>query len=252
MNQDDSFRLLISRPKSSISSLVQGIWAASVLDGVGIEKTLYADACSGIIFNLAGNVAIGENFFPEGIVALPVKSRADNMVLFEGARVAGIRFHPGGGFAFTGKHFDRPTLLSHRDSKEYRVHQLYSKLKRIDNLENSIQYISDWAVGRLANVAPLPKSLDRALKSISLFGDLSDLNACVDISHRQVERLFKAWVAVTPKQYQRILRVKRTIHFLRLNENVKLSDVAQHFGYSDQAHMNREFREIASTTPRHL
>ena len=54
---------------------------------------------------------------------------------------------------------------------------------------------------------------------------------------------------MTPKQYQRILRVKRTINYIREHGQTNLAEVAQQFGFSDQAHMTREFRAIARLTP---
>ncbi len=69
------------------------------------------------------------------------------------------------------------------------------------------------------------------------------------MSQRQIERLFKLWLGMTPKYYQRILRVKKVINFLRVHKKVNLADVSQQFGFSDQAHMTREFRAIACATP---
>ncbi|MDO6528021.1 helix-turn-helix domain-containing protein [Motilimonas sp. 1_MG-2023] len=81
---------------------------------------------------------------------------------------------------------------------------------------------------------------------------LADLDSQVSLSQRQIERLFKRWLEISPKQYQRILRVQKTINYLREHKAVTLVDVSQQFGFSDQAHMTREFRSIASITPSKL
>jgi len=57
---------------------------------------------------------------------------------------------------------------------------------------------------------------------------------------------------MTPKHYQRILRIKKTIYFLRLHKNANLANVAHQFGFSDQAHMTREFKAIAHITPKQV
>nr|WP_286206491.1 helix-turn-helix domain-containing protein [Sessilibacter corallicola] len=75
------------------------------------------------------------------------------------------------------------------------------------------------------------------------------LNESIALSQRQMERQFKLWLDMTPKYYQRILRIKKTINFLRENKDANLAEVAVQFGFSDQAHMTREFRTIASITP---
>lgn len=64
-----------------------------------------------------------------------------------------------------------------------------------------------------------------------------------------MERLFRQWLDMTPKQYQRILRVKNAATFLLSHPDARLAEVALAFGFSDQAHMCREFRALASTTP---
>jgi transcriptional regulator GlxA family with amidase domain len=53
---------------------------------------------------------------------------------------------------------------------------------------------------------------------------------------------------VSPKYYPRIFRVKKSICFLLHHKNINLVDVAQQFGFSDQAHMTKERRSIACIT----
>jgi transcriptional regulator GlxA family with amidase domain len=55
---------------------------------------------------------------------------------------------------------------------------------------------------------------------------------------------------MTPKYYQRILRVKHAISFIKLNPQATLVDVTLENGFTDQAHMTREFTYIAKITPK--
>lgn len=98
----------------------------------------------------------------------------------------------------------------------------------------------------------VPDALVQALESIDQGAALRQLSENIELSQRQIERLFRLWLGMTPKYYQRILRVKKAIHFLRLHRYLNLADVSQQFGFSDQAHMTREFRVIACTTPRQV
>ena len=68
-------------------------------------------------------------------------------------------------------------------------------------------------------------------------------------SHRAFNALFKEAVGLTPKRYARLLRFQHMLERLRSASGVSLSDLALAAGYSDQAHMNREFREFAGVTP---
>jgi AraC-like DNA-binding protein len=46
------------------------------------------------------------------------------------------------------------------------------------------------------------------------------------------------------------LRVKSTLNFIKFNPEVGLADIALSKGFSDQAHMTREFKQIAKITPK--
>ncbi|WP_370277516.1 helix-turn-helix domain-containing protein, partial [Pontibacterium sp.] len=65
-----------------------------------------------------------------------------------------------------------------------------------------------------------------------------------------LERLFKQWVGISPKHYSRLLRVNLARSALRKAEgNISLTDAALNAGYFDQAHFNREFKQVVGLTP---
>lgn len=60
-------------------------------------------------------------------------------------------------------------------------------------------------------------------------------------------RRFTQQVGLTPKSSARILRFRRAVTLL--NRGTSLTDTSTSCGFYDQAHLNREFRTIAGTTP---
>ncbi len=54
---------------------------------------------------------------------------------------------------------------------------------------------------------------------------------------------------MTPKVVARVLRFERAVTLLSTRP---LADVAVVCGYTDQAHLNREFRALADCTPREM
>ncbi|OJT01461.1 hypothetical protein BEE62_09030 [Marinobacter nauticus] len=104
-------------------------------------------------------------------------------------------------------------------------------------------------IGHFRLTKTLPGPLKQALDSFNETTTPGALNEQIGVSQRHVERLFKHWMEMTPKQYQRILRVKRAIDYIREHSRANLAEVAHQFGFSDQAHMTREFRAIARITP---
>jgi AraC-like DNA-binding protein len=68
-------------------------------------------------------------------------------------------------------------------------------------------------------------------------------------SRRHLAQRFQSEVGVSPKQAARILRFDRTRRFLAQPDRPALADAAVVCGYYDQAHLTREFRELAGMTP---
>lgn len=212
-------------------------------------RSLYSDAGSGIIFNLAGDVIIGNEILPEGVIMLPVKKQAENIFLSPGAQLAGIRFRPAIGYAVLGQHYDKPTLLFPDEGQPYNLYRIYDELRMQKDMESQVEALDLWANNNLDFINVIPDPLEKALKCIEQDEAPWQLSESIELSQRQIERLFKFWLGMAPKHYQRILRVNKAICFLRLHKNVNLADTAQQFGFSDQAHMTREFRTIACITP---
>lgn len=201
------------------------------------------------MFHLAGDVKIGDETLPAGVIIQPVKTVSEKIVLSPGSKIAGIRFHPAIGYGVLGQHFDKPTRLSPAEGEPYSLYQLHAELRMRNNSNGQVEALYQWAANHLSFTNVLPVSLKRALKGIEIGETPGQLNENIQLSQRQIERLFQFWLGMTPKHYQRILRVKKAISFLRQHDNADLADVAQQFGFSDQAHMTREFRVIACTTP---
>jgi AraC-like DNA-binding protein len=67
------------------------------------------------------------------------------------------------------------------------------------------------------------------------------------VSVRQLERQFHHDVGLRPKAFARIVRLQAALR--RIREGRALSDVAVACGYYDQAHMTRDFRQLAAMSP---
>jgi len=79
---------------------------------------------------------------------------------------------------------------------------------------------------------------------------MADLAAQSYLSSSQFERQFKHYTAVSPKAYARIVRFGSLQAALLVNPSIRLADLATVYGYSDQAHLIREFKAFADCTPR--
>ncbi|ENM5735659.1 AraC family transcriptional regulator [Vibrio mimicus] len=234
-----------------LSALIQGIWSASVPDfrTEPITKSLYSDAGSGLLFHLDGEVKIGDKWLPQGIVILPINKISEKVTLSPGSQLAGLRFLPAIGYGLVEQHFTSPTLLTADIGHLHELDVLYATLQLETENQGRIEMLHKWASKSFQRSNIIPNSLKQVLKCIDHDAKLQGVDELVALSQRQIERLFKHWMDISPKQYQRILRVQRTVNYLRQNKGASLVDVSQQFGFSDQAHMTREFRAIACITP---
>ncbi len=69
------------------------------------------------------------------------------------------------------------------------------------------------------------------------------------LSERTLERHFDRYVGLRPKLQARVERFARVSTALRRRPDEPLTELAHRFGYSDQAHLTREFREFAGLPP---
>jgi AraC-like DNA-binding protein len=71
-------------------------------------------------------------------------------------------------------------------------------------------------------------------------------------SRRHLTTRFREHVGLGPKTFARVARFSRAVEVLRSERTGSLAQVAYECGYFDQAHLNRDFRQFAGTTPAEL
>lgn len=80
---------------------------------------------------------------------------------------------------------------------------------------------------------------------------VAQIAAKLGLSARQLQRRFRDQTGLTPKHFARIGRLRRVLAYLRGEHPFEtLTDVAHDLGYSDQAHMNHDFKALTGLSPR--
>ena len=85
---------------------------------------------------------------------------------------------------------------------------------------------------------------------VLLRGDLplEELACKLDLSTRQLERLFKAETGKSPQAFAKQVRL-RTAAWLLTSSDRTVADIASSCGFSDASHLGREFRKQFGVPP---
>lgn len=114
-----------------------------------------------------------------------------------------------------------------------------STLRRIALLDSFLQR-------RLHPVRALHPPIAQALAHLADGTDIAALAAASGGSHKRFIAQFRDAVGLAPKRYARVQRLQRV---LAIAPGTRWCDAALEAGYSDQAHLSREFRALTGLTP---
>lgn len=78
---------------------------------------------------------------------------------------------------------------------------------------------------------------------------IEDLSTATGMSNRQLVRKFNNGIGLSPKEFSRIIKFINSLHYLKRQDMLYLSDAAYDCGYYDQAHFIRDFKEYSGLTP---
>ncbi|MDA7087310.1 GlxA family transcriptional regulator [Pseudomonas sp. SA3-5] len=117
---------------------------------------------------------------------------------------------------------------------------------------DKMQEVMDVSVVAVDCDPTLPQHLKLALELMHNNIDepltVDEIAACVNISRRQIERLFCRYVQATPSRYYLELRLTRARQLLQ-QTNKSLTDIAVASGFVSISHFRRCFREFFEISP---
>jgi AraC-like DNA-binding protein len=123
------------------------------------------------------------------------------------------------------------------------------RLLKAAHPERQLDLFEALLAARLPEVRGLHPAVAHALVRFPTTGDVGDVVDETGYSHRRFIALFRDAVGLPPKLYCRVLRFQNALPLLATRPPLPLADVALAAGYSDQPHLNREFRELAGVSP---
>ncbi len=129
--------------------------------------------------------------------------------------------------------------------------QLEDQLYDADGWQACFGVLERFLLDRAAE-APQPHPLVAAawskLRETAGTARIGTLAGQLGCSRRHLTALFHEQTGLAPKTAARLLRFARVREHIRAMPD-RWADIAYYYGYCDQAHLNRDFRELAQTTP---
>lgn len=168
--------------------------------------------------------------------------------------IMAVRFHPDGFTPFCTMPLsdmtNRPVSLTELYGQE--GEDLERSIVSNPRYDKSIETLETFLLNRLKdkdNIDRLTASSVDAL--LALRGQLSidGLAEQQGTSRRQLERRFAATVGLSPKQLAKIVRLQYALKGLEQKQFDNLTSLAMEYGYFDQAHFIKDFKEFTGVTP---
>jgi AraC-like DNA-binding protein len=213
--------------------------------GNGQNNRVMPDGCLDVIFDLRASSAR-----PAIVVGAMLTAGVFQYV--GPVDLFGARFVPGAAPLFlrapaaelTDTTIDACTIWSDVDD-------LVGLMLESEDLRARIRLLDQYLIRRLRPDRPYLVALRGMALIERARGQLRVERICetLNVTERALQRVFASYVGITPKQALRVMRFRHTLNCLQREPRGSLSSIALSCGYADQAHFNREFRELAGLTP---
>ena len=186
--------------------------------------------------------------FLVGLQRKPLLFRSSGTV-----KLVATRFYAWGALPFLDIQRQTPNNLAITLGREW--HDLADKLEpavQANDYDAAVAGVEDFLIGKLLTAAFDLKQIQTAARMLHHKKGqfrVAELAEYCHLSARQLERRFQDVVGVSPKVLARTIRFEEIRKRLMFDPDTSLTDLAYEFGYTDQAHFIRDFREFADRTP---
>ncbi|RYJ37369.1 Helix-turN-helix, arac domain protein [Flavobacterium anhuiense] len=214
------------------------------------QERVYPDGCSGIIINL-GNSCLTDNGslfleFGKTYAVGAMDSYKDSLIDMD-THLAGACLKPA---AFANFYSYDPQRILINNTVEFEKSNSF----HTDTVfEKSFDYFNRFYLDRLKNknipLQSVINDIDLANGQISIY-ELAKKN-CTTV--RQLERNFKKYIGLSPKEYSNIIRFQNALNIIKkTNQDRSLSDIAFECGYYDHSHLSNEIKRNTGLSPSSL
>ncbi|TDE04990.1 helix-turn-helix transcriptional regulator [Flavobacterium hiemivividum] len=237
----------IIKPCKELNSFIDFYWE---LKGNELEKQwerVFPDGCAGVVMNL-GNTCVTDNGlvsmdFGKTYVVGAMNSFKDSFIDRE-THLLGVCLKPAT-FANFYNYASQNELTN--NTVEFEKSNSFNVDKM---MENPFKHFDHFFLERI-------KSKTNQLQSV--INDIYLTNGQISIYElskrnfttvRQLERSFKKYIGLSPKEYSNIIRFQNALSVIKnTNHDRSLLDIAFECGYYDHSHLSNEIKRITGLSP---
>lgn len=231
-------------PRAPYNKWVEAIWFFGNSFPQGDEKRVLPDCCVDLIFDLTGRQE------PKWVGTM---TRPLMVAQTHPSKLLGIRFRPGFASLAMGAAVETAadTVIDAPSLGQKSIVVLGEKLTEAPDGSLQMTLIANWLGGIfMVPSATFPPAL-ALLDTLEVRGweyPISCWAENLGVSTRQLERVIKGLVGVTPAEFRSLLRFRNALKVLQQTGQAS-AEVALMAGYFDQPHFNRDFKKFSSLTP---
>lgn len=226
-------------PPHELAPYVECFWV-SVVD-TACARRILPDGCIDLLFFTRGKRVIDAQ-------VVGAMTRFRDVPLRGGELILGVRFHPG--MASACLSCDIPSLNDRSVPMHAVLGDTATALLDVFSIRSSLEACIEKLAARIVRWPAISEPQQAIGELVRKRGQLplGELADAAGLGERQLRRSCYQCAGLTPKHLARILRFRHAASRIRSGAK-DLAGVALDCGYYDQAHMIRDFRELAGTSP---
>jgi AraC-like DNA-binding protein len=238
------------KPHRQLASYIDTYWDITCKEGESSMNKVLPDGCVDIIINLGEDYHIerenlvlkNEKAYLGGAITHFIEATA-----LQEMHVIGVRFKPSAFshfYAFSSLHEVTNDVVELSNSFIPKMKALFTD---ISSAFDSFFY--NKVIQPKCSLLPVIETITKHHGNVSVI-ELADRH-CTTV--RQLERNFKYYIGLSPKEFINIIRYKFAQGLILTSHPKRsLADIAFECGYCDQAHLSREIKKYTGVTPTNL
>jgi AraC-like DNA-binding protein len=255
-------RYSVHKPSPPLNGFVSYLWSLSDAPHHELERILPSGTIE-LVINLQEDELRIYRSLPagkvchrfRGVIASGCYGSPFEIDTQEHASVVGVHFEPGGAARLLGL---RPGEIADahvglEDVWGRRASELRERLCGEPDERERFRILEQALTARLLPVLHARRAVSAALSALDQPDvEVGEVATWLGLSRRRFIEIFTEDVGMTPKRYSRVRRFQRALALATRSRAPSWSELALECGYFDQAHLCREFAELAGVSPGEL